>query len=135
MASADRVTALEAALRRLGMIVDGVTASVVVSEDGLALAAYPNSEDGSGREGIVISTAQVAAVSATLAALAERSLDRLAQGELGRLLLEGEAGALLSCPAGDVTLALLVEKEASMGHVLFAAQKAAAEIEAILATR
>ncbi|MCY3979956.1 MAG: roadblock/LC7 domain-containing protein [Chloroflexi bacterium] len=134
MASADRVTALEAALRRLGMIVDGVTASVVVSEDGLALATYPNSEDGSGREGIV-STAQVAAVSATLAALAERSLDRLAQGELGRLLLEGEAGALLSCPAGDVTLALLVEKEASMGHVLFAAQKAAAEIEAILATR
>ncbi|MYE25717.1 MAG: hypothetical protein F4X87_00575 [Chloroflexi bacterium] len=134
MASADRVTALEAALRRLGMIVDGVTASVVVSEDGLALAAYPNSEDGSGREGIV-STAQVAAVSATLAALAERSLDRLAQGELGRLLLEGEAGALLSCPAGDVTLALLVEKEASMGHVLFAAQKAAAEIEAILAAR
>ncbi|MCY3796524.1 MAG: roadblock/LC7 domain-containing protein [Chloroflexi bacterium] len=134
MASADRVTALEAALRRLGMIVDGVTASVVVSEDGLALAAYPNSEDGSGREGIV-STAQVAAVSATLAALAERSLDRLAQGELGRLLLEGEAGALLSCPAGDVTLALLVEKEASMGHVLFAAQKAAAEIETILAAR
>ncbi|MDE2638819.1 MAG: roadblock/LC7 domain-containing protein [Chloroflexota bacterium] len=134
MASADRVIALEAALRRLSMIVDGVTASVVVSEDGLALAAYPNSEDGSGREGIV-STAQVAAVSATLAALAERSLDRLAQGELGRLLLEGEAGTLLSCPAGDVTLALLVEKEASMGHVLFAAQKAAAEIEAILATR
>lgn len=134
MLRSDRGDALQAALRRLGMIVDGVTASVVVGEDGLALAAYPDSEDGSGRVGIV-STAQVAAVSATLAALAERSLDRLAQGELGRLLLEGEAGTLLSCPAGDVTLALLVEKEASMGHVLFAAQKAAAEIEAILARR
>ncbi len=134
MARSERGDALEAALRRLGMIVDGVTASVVVSEDGLALAAYPDSEDGSGRDGAV-NPAQVAAVSATLAALAERSLDRLAQGELGRLLLEGEAGTLLSCPAGDVILALLVEKEASMGHVLFAAQKAAAEIEAILARR
>ena len=134
MASGDRVIALEAALRRLGMIVDGVTASVIVSEDGFALAAYPDSEDGSGR-GDVVSMAQVAAVSATLAALAERSLDRLAQGELGRLLLEGEAGALLSCPAGDVTLALLVEKDASMGHILFAAQKTAEEIEAILARR
>lgn len=134
MARSERADALEAALRRLGMIVDGVTASVIVSEDGFALAAYPGSEDGSGRDGMV-STAQVAAVSATLAALAERSLDRLAQGELGRLLLEGEAGTLLSCPAGDVTLALLVEKDASMGHVLFAAQKTAAEIEAILAAR
>ncbi len=134
MASGDRVIALEAALRRLGMIVDGVTASVIVSEDGFALAAYPDSEDGSGR-GNVVSMAQVAAVSATLAALAERSLDRLAQGELGRLLLEGEAGTLLSCPAGDVTLALLVEKDASMGHILFAAQKTAEEIEAILARR
>ena len=134
MASADRVIALEATLRRLGMIVDGVTAGVIVSEDGLALAAYPDTEDGRGSAGMV-STAEVAAVSATLAALAERSLDRLAHGELGRLLLEGEAGTLLNCPAGDVTLALLVEKEASMGHVLFAAQKAAAEIEAILARR
>lgn len=116
------------------MIVDGVTASVIVSEDGFALAAYQDGEDGSGRDGRV-STAQVAAVSATLAALAERSLDRLAQGELGRLLLEGEAGTLLSCPAGDVILALLVEKDASMGHVLFAAQKTAAEIEAILSRR
>ena len=134
MVGSERGDALEAALRRLGMIVDGVSASVVVSEDGFALAAYPDSEDGSGRDGIV-STAQVAAVSATLAALAERSLDRLAQGELGRLLLEGEAGTLLSCPAGDVILVLLVEKDASMGHVLFAAQKAASEIEAILARR
>lgn len=134
MARSERGDALQAALRRLGMIVDGVTASVIVSEDGFALAAYPDRQDGSGGDGNV-SAAQVAAVSATLAALAERSLDRLAQGEMGRLLLEGEAGTLLSCPAGDVILALLVEREASMGHVLFAAQKTAAEIEAILARR
>ena len=51
---------------------------------------------------------------------------------MGRLLLEGDAGSLLSCPAGQVTLALVVEPGASMGHVLFAAQKAAEEVESIL---
>ena len=64
---------------------------------------------------------------------AERTLGRLAQGDMGRLVLEGEHGTLLNCPAGDATLALVIEKSASMGHVMFAAQKAAAEIESILA--
>jgi len=132
MARENHSGALEAALRRLSVVVEGVNASAIVSDEGFAIAAYPvdaatNSSDA------WPNAAQLAAVSATLAALGERSLDRLAQGEMGRLLLEGEAGTLLSCPAGEVTLALLVEKDASMGHVLFAAQKTAAEIDAILA--
>ena len=127
-----RARALEAALRRLGLVAEGVKTCVVVNEDGFALAAYP-AENESGPSHDPLNAAQVAAVSATLAALAERSLDRLAQGDMGRLLLEGEAGTLLSCPAGDVTLALLAEKEANLGQVLFAAQKTAVEIESILA--
>lgn len=130
----DRGSALEETLRRLGMVVEGVKTGVVVNDDGFALAAFPN--DSQGNSGVSpLRAAHVAAVSAALAAMAERSLDRLAQGDMGRLLLEGEAGTLLSCPAGEATLALLVERDANMGHVLFAAQKAAAEIEAILAQR
>ncbi len=132
MARDYRSGALEAALRRLGMVVEGVKASVVVSDEGFAIAAYPGEAESGASDG-PLNAAHLAAVSATLAALAERSLDRLTQGDMGRLLLEGEAGALLSFPAGDVTLALLVAKDASMGHVLFAAQKTAAEIDAILA--
>lgn len=132
MARENRSGALEAALRRLSMVVEGVKASVIVSDEGFAIAAYPDDAEISASGGR-LNAAQLAAVSAALAALADRSLDRLAQGEMGRLLLEGEAGALLSCPAGNVTLALLVEKDASMAHVLFAAQKTAAEIDAILA--
>ena len=120
---------LEAALRRLGLVVEGVKTSVVVSDDGFPLAAHPVEAEGSA---VPPGAAQVAAVSAALAAMGERSLQRLAQGGMGRLLVEGEAGALLSCPAGDATLALLVENDASMGHVLFAARKTAAEIDAIL---
>lgn len=132
MARENRSGALEAALRQLSMVVEGVKASAIVSDEGFAIAAYPGDADTSASDGR-LKAAQLAAVSASLAALGERSLDRLAQGEMGRLLLEGEAGSLLSCPAGDVTLALIVEKDASMGHVLFAAQKTAAEIDAILA--
>lgn len=132
MARENRSGALEAALGRLGMVVEGVKASVVVSDEGFPIAAYPGDAETSSSDGR-LDAAHLAAVSATLGALAERSLDRLSQGEMGRLLLEGEAGALLSCPAGDVTLALLVDKDASMGHVLYAAQKTAAEIDAILA--
>ena len=132
MTRENRSGALQEALRRLGMVVDGVKTSVIVSDEGFAIAAYPD-EDGGSRPDDPLNAAQVAALSAALAALAQRSLARLAQGDMGRLLLEGEAGALLCCPAGDVTLALLVEKDASMAHVLFAAQKTAAEIDAILA--
>ncbi len=120
-----RVQALEETLRRLGLVVDGVKTSVVVNQDGFAIAACPRES--------ALNAEQVAAVSATLAGLGERSLEQLAQGGMGRLLLEGDAGSLLSCPAGQVTLALVVEPGASMGHVLFAAQKAAEEVESILA--
>ncbi len=131
MARDKRSSALEEALRRLGLVVDGVKTSVVVSEDGFALAAYPLDAENSS-SAAATGAAQLAAVSAALAAMGERSLERLAQGEMGRLLVEGEAGALLSCPAGAATLTLLVENDASMGHVLFAARKTAAEIDAIL---
>ena len=128
----DRSRALDDSLRRLGMVVEGVKTCVVVNIDGLPLAAFPEDKQATNPKD-PLNAAQVAAVSARLAGLAERTLDRLAQGDMGRLLLEGESGTLLNCPAGDVTLALLVEPGASMGHVLFAAQKAAAEIESILA--
>ena len=130
----DRSQALDESLRRLGLVVEGVKTCVVVNDDGFPIAAFPPAAAGE-RADSPLSAAQVAALSARLTGQAERTLDRLAQGDMGRLLLEGEGGTLLNCPAGDVTLALVVEPGASMGHVLFAAQKAASEIESILAHR
>jgi predicted regulator of Ras-like GTPase activity (Roadblock/LC7/MglB family) len=132
MNQGNRSRALEESLRRLGMVVEGVKTCVVVNDDGFPLAAYPAAAANESADNS-LSAAQVAAVSARLTGQAESMLDRLAQGDMGRLLLEGDSGTLLNCPAGDVTLALVVEPGASMGHVLFAAQKAASEIEAILA--
>ncbi len=130
----DRNQALDESLRRLGLVVEGVKTCVVLNADGFPIAAFP---PGAETENVddPLSALQVAAVSARLTGQAERTLDRLTQGDMGRLVLEGEGGTLLNCPAGDVTLALVIEPGASMGHVLFAAQKAAAEIESILAQR
>lgn len=128
-----RSEALEDKLKTLHTIVDGVKATVIVNVDGLLVAAYPAGDDENPHENPT-SSPQVAAMSATLIGLAERTLGRLAQGELQRLLMEGEDGVMVVYPAGRASLAVLVEKDARIAHVLFAAKKAAEEVADILGT-
>ncbi len=131
MSAKERSDTLQAALQRFCLVVEQVICCVVVSDDGLPLAAYPaDSSESAGDNGV--DSVELAALAATLAGMGERTLTRLSQGKPGRLVLEGEAGALLTCPIGDVALAILVESEANLAQVLFAAQKASAEIEEAL---
>jgi predicted regulator of Ras-like GTPase activity (Roadblock/LC7/MglB family) len=118
-------------LRRLHAVVEGIKASVVVNRDGLLVAAFPPSDD----EDFLAnptSSPQVAAMAATLIGLAERTLGRLAQGELERLLMEGEEGVMVVYPAGRATLAVLVDKSQKIGPVLYAASKTAKSIAQVL---
>lgn len=126
-----RSEALEDKLRNLHTLVDGVKATVIVNIDGLLVAAYPPGDDDNPHENPT-SSPQVAAMSATLIGLAERTLKRLAQGELERLLMEGEEGVMVVYPAGKASLAVLVDKDARIAKVLFAAKKASIEITEIL---
>jgi predicted regulator of Ras-like GTPase activity (Roadblock/LC7/MglB family) len=128
-----RSEALEEKLKTLHTVVDGVKATVIVNVDGLLVASYP-AGDGDNPHQNPTSSPQVAAMAATLIGLAERTLKRLAQGELERLLMQGQDGVMVVYPAGRASLAVLVEKDASIAHVLFAARKAAAEIMEILGT-
>lgn len=122
---------LENALKALHTVVDGIKASVVVNNDGLLVSSFPPGDDENYHDNPT-SSPQVAAMSATLIGLAERTLGRLAQGELERLLMEGEEGVMVVYPAGRASLAVLVGKDANLAHVLFAAKRAAAEVEEIL---
>jgi len=131
MAQEYRSEILERTLKTLHIAVDGVKAAVVVNTDGLLVAAYPPGNDDNPYENPT-SSPQVAAMSATLIGLAERTLGRLAQGDLERLLMEGEIGVMVVYPAGRASLAVLAEKEARLSHILFAAKKAAAEVAEIL---
>ncbi len=131
MAVTDRSDSLDATLRRLCLVVEEITACVVVDGDGFVLAAYP-ADDKNIAPPPAVDARELAALAATLAGMGERTMDRLAQGKIGRLVLEGEAGTLLTCPVGSAALAVLVTAHANLAHVLFAAQKAAAEIESVL---
>lgn len=124
---------LEQELAKLHTIVDGVKATVIVSIDGLLVAAYPADDDGADEHVNPTASPQVAAMAATLIGLAEKTLGRLAQGSMERLLIEGEDGTMVVYPAGRrAAVAVLVERTAHMGHVLFATKKTASEVQEIL---
>lgn len=131
MAQEYRSEILERILKTLHIAVEGVKASVIVNIDGLLVSSFPPGDEENPHENPT-SSPQVAAMAATLIGLAERTLGRLAQGELQRLLMEGEEGVMVVYPAGRASLAVLVEKDARLSHVLFATKKAAAEIEQVL---
>jgi len=126
-----RSQALEDELKKLHQIVQGVKATVIVNIDGLLVAAYPAGDEEDPLANPT-SSPQVAAMSATLIGLAEKTLGRLEQGDLERLLMEGEDGTMVVYPAGRAAVAVLVNKSAHMGHVLYATKQAAAQVTEIL---
>lgn len=136
MTSEDRSHALEIILQRLCLVVEQVKRCVIVTEDGLPVASYPFDADAKGTGQIpeqLNENTELAALAASLAGAGERAMNRLAQGRTGRLVLEGESGTMLSFPVGEVSLAVLVASDANLAQVFFAAQKAAEEIESVLA--
>jgi predicted regulator of Ras-like GTPase activity (Roadblock/LC7/MglB family) len=122
---------IDETLRRLHIAVEGIKASVVVNRDGLLVASFPPGDD-SDPLANPTSSPQVAAMAATLIGLAERTLGRLEQGELERLLMEGEEGVMVVYPAGRATLAVLVDKEQKLGPVLYAAARTAKDVANVL---
>ncbi|MBZ0278782.1 MAG: roadblock/LC7 domain-containing protein [Anaerolineae bacterium] len=122
---------LEDTLKLLHRAVEGINATVIVNNDGLLVASFPPGDEENPHQNPT-SSPQVAAMSATLIGLAERTLGRLAQGGLERLLMEGADGTMVVYPAGRASLAVLVEKNARLSHVLFATKKAAADVAEIL---
>lgn len=122
---------LERTLRTLHTAVPGIIASVIVNIDGLLVSAYPPGDEENFQENPT-SSPQVAAMAATLIGLAERTLGRLAQGDLERLLMEGEEGVMVVYPAGRAALAVLVGKDVKLGNVLYATSRARNDVMKIL---
>ena len=132
MAQVYKTDLLEGALKGLCDNLEGVQGAVIVSIEGFVVAAYAPRESDMDEEGPTNSP-QVAAMAATLIALGERTLARLAQGEMLRLLIEGNDGGMVVVPANRrASVAVMVSKEAKMGLVLFALQQGAEKISNIL---
>ena len=134
MAQVYRTDLLEEALKEVCDKLDGVQGAVIVSIEGFVVAAYtPHEDDDLDDEESPTSSPQVAAMAATLIALGERTLARLAQGEMMRLLIEGNDGGMLVVPATKrASIAAMVNREAKMGLVLYALQQSTKKISEIL---
>ena len=123
---------LENALEEMCAKLEGVQGAVIVSIEGFVVAAYTPHEGEMDEEGAT-SSPQVAAMAATLIALGERTLSRLAQGQMLRLLIEGNDGGMVVVPANSrASVAVMVGREAKMGLVLYALQQSARKISDIL---
>ena len=132
MSQVYRTDLLENALQEMCSKLQGVQGAVIVSIEGFVVAAYSPRESEMDEEGPT-SSPQVAAMAATLIALGERTLSRLAQGDLLRLLIEGDDGGMLVVPANRrASVALMVGREAKMGLALYALQQSATMISDIL---
>ena len=127
----------EALLRSLAALhhdVPEIHGSAIITHDGLVIASYPpgwdaDIHDPTGGE-------NVAAMAAVVAGLAERTLTRLDQGDLQRVVMEGARGPVGVFPASaDSALALLIAKNAKLGLTLHAARQTADQIRAILDNR
>src|SRR3989338_3187013 len=109
----------------------GLIGSAISTNDGLVIAVYPpgwdnDIQDPTGGE-------HVAAMSAVVASMAERTMVRLEQGELERVLMEGEKGTIAVYPlTHDSALAVLIEKEVKLGLTLQAVRKTADDLKQVL---
>jgi len=132
MAQVYKTDLLEDALKELCNKLEGVQGAVIVSIEGFVVASYSPHENDMDEEGPT-SSPQVAAMAATLIALGERTLSRLAQGEMIRLLIEGNDGGMLVVPADRrSSVAVMVGTEAKMGLVLYGLQQTAKKVSEIL---
>ncbi len=118
---------IEHILRSLQTVTPDVEGAVLVDKDGLPIASVLSSG---------IDEAHVAAMSAAMLGMGERTIYELKKGELTRVLIQGEKGYVLYMKAGeDTALAVLTTEEAKLGMIFLDAQGAAKKIEKILAER
>jgi uncharacterized protein len=126
-----RSEALHRALAAFHQAAPGLHGSAVISQDGLVIAVYPPGWDGDIHD--PLGGDNVSAMAAVVAELAGKTLSRLAQGQLERVLMEGERGTVGVFPVTrDAALAVLITKEAKLGLTVQAARRATDQIRLIL---
>ncbi len=97
-----------------------IDASAVVSTDGLMMASLlPQTMDED----------RVAAMSAAMLSLGQRSSEELAKGDLEQVLVKGEHGYILMTHAGDeAVVTVLTKQNAKLGLIFLDVKRAAESI-------
>jgi predicted regulator of Ras-like GTPase activity (Roadblock/LC7/MglB family) len=113
--------------------IDGVQQAVIVTNDGLVVAAYPGrgKEHDAHRE--VGSSHWIAALAAEIIAQSRRAVGELAQGTVQRILIDGEAGSMIVIPAGEqASLAVMVNTQTKLGVAMYKIARVAQHVGDLL---
>ena len=127
-----RIDILESGLKHLTETIPSIHQTVIVSIDGFVVASHPsiNIDEFDSHSN---NTQQVAAMAAALIALGDQTLNRLDQGDMSRLMIEGHHGAIIVYPINrSAALSALVSKTAKMGLTLHEIARAAQRLSKIL---
>jgi len=119
-----RGTQLTAILKNLEVSTPEVEASAVISTDGLIMAsAFPAD----------IEEDRVAAMSAAMLSLGERTAGELGRGSLDQVYIKGENGYVILMNAGpDAVLTALARQDAKLGMIFLEMKRAATEIAKVV---
>lgn len=100
--------------------IQGVREAVIVTNDGLVVAAYPGVVDERNTPRDTGTSHWVAALAAEIIAQSRRAFGQLAQGAVNRILIDGESGSMIVVPAGDhAALAVMIDTQAKLGLAMF----------------
>ena len=114
--------------------IEGMQEAVIVTHDGLVVAAYPGTVQEQSPRDEVGGIHWVAALAAEIIAQSRRAFGQLAQGAVSRILVEGESGSMIVVPAGDhAALAVMVDTHTKLGLAMFQIARVADNIGDLLA--
>ena len=120
----NRAESLTRELRHLSTRTPGIEAAAVVDDDGLVIAsALP--ED--------LNEEQVAAMSASLRGMSERSIRELNGGLLSMVMVQGSKGSTVLAPcSAEAVLTVLTPRGAKLGLIFHDIERAASEFGRLL---
>lgn len=124
MAQKSKVQELTDLLKDLEATTPDIEASAVVSVDGLMIAsALPQD----------VEEDRVAAMSAAMLSLGERTAKELARGDLSEVYVKGESGYVVLMASGEnAVLTALARKDAKLGLVFLDMKRAAEDVAKIV---
>lgn len=111
-------------LKELEATTPDIEASAIVSVDGLMIASSLPQD---------VEEDRVAAMSAAMLSLGERTANELARGELSEVYVKGETGYIILMSAGEnAVLTALARQNAKLGLVFLDMKRTAAEIKQLI---
>jgi predicted regulator of Ras-like GTPase activity (Roadblock/LC7/MglB family) len=113
--------------------IQGVQEAVIVTNDGLVVAAFPVAGGDQNAHNDIGSSHWVAALAAEIIAQSRRAFGELAQGAVNRILIDGESGSMIVIPAGaQASLAVMVDTQTKLGLAMHQIARVAEHIGDLL---